>query len=58
MIQFTEFLVAGCDKKLICNEDNIRKEFEFLDDDNSGIIGTEEIIKFMNGMTDVSRVDP
>ena len=57
LIQFTEFLVAACDKNIICTDENIRKEFNFIDEDLSGIIGTDEIITFMDNMTDVNKKD-
>ena len=47
LIQFTEFLLAGCSKKNLLVEDNIIKEFNYLDMDKDGQIGLNDMRKFM-----------
>ena len=52
LIQFTEFLVAGCDKRLLLTEVNLQKEFQFLDADQDGYIGPADAEKFMYAFAD------
>ena len=49
LIQFTEFIVAGCDKRSLLTEANLQKEFQFLDVDQDSFIGPSDIEKFMYG---------
>ena len=56
LIQFTEFLVAGCDKHTLLSVENIRKEFLYLDHDKDGFINTHDIEKFMYGLADAGSV--
>ena len=53
LIQYQEFLVAGCDKRNLLSERNLEKEFEFIDVDKDGFIGPDDIEKFM-----IENVDP
>ena len=50
LIQFTEFVIAGCSKALLLSETNLQKEFKFLDLDKDGFIGPKDIETFMTGM--------
>lgn len=52
LIQFTEFIMAACDKKLLLSEENIRKEFQYLDRDQDGFINENDIEKLMFGFSD------
>lgn len=36
MIQFTEFVLAGCSKKNLLSSDNMINEFNFVDMDKDG----------------------
>ena len=57
LIQFTEFLVAGCDKRNLLTEANIKKEFEFLDYDKDKFIGPDDIEKFMYAHADKGNLE-
>ena len=59
LIQFTEFLVAACDKISLLTSDNIHKEFKCLDADQDGVINANDLEKFMYGLEgrDGSRGD-
>ena len=46
-IQFTGFILAGCTKKNLLSADNIVKEFNYLDMDHDGMIGFEDMRKFL-----------
>ena len=50
LIQFTEFLVAGCDKQLLLSSENIHKEFLYLDEDKDCFINAKDIEKFIYGL--------
>ena len=50
LIQFTEFLIAGSNKAVLFKEENCQKEFKFLDLDQDGFIGLEDIETFMTGI--------
>ena len=50
LIQFTEFLIAGSNKAVLLSDGNLQKEFKFLDLDQDGFIGPEDIETFMTGM--------
>ena len=57
LIQFTEFLVAGCDKQSLLTEANIRKEFEFLDLDKDKFITPSDIENFMYRFADKEHLE-
>ena len=59
LIQFTEFLVAACDKVTLLTQENIQKQFKQLDADQDGVINAHDIEKFMYGLEgkDGSRGD-
>ncbi len=42
-VQFTEFLIAGCNKKQLFVPHNLEKCFEFIDKNNDGIICEEDL---------------
>ena len=46
-IHFTGFILAGCTKKNLLSADNIVKEFNYLDMDHDGMIGFEDMRKFL-----------
>lgn len=46
-IQFTEFILAACSKKSLLSNENIIKEFRYLDMDKDNKLGLEDIRKFM-----------
>ena len=50
VIQYTEFLIAGSNKVVLFKEENLQKEFKFLDLDQDGFIGLEDIESFMTGI--------
>ena len=52
LIQFTEFILAGCSKKNLLVSENILKEFTYLDMDKDGVIGYEDVRKFMMSYCD------
>ena len=52
LIQFTEFLLAGCSKKNLLVQENIIKEFHYLDMDHDGQIGLEDMRKFLMSYAD------
>ena len=52
LIQFTEFILAGCSKKTLLSQENIIKEFSYLDMDKDGVIAYEDIRKFMMSFSD------
>ena len=52
LIQFTEFILAGCNKKDLLTPENIRKEYDYLDFDKDGLVGLEDIRKFMMSFSD------
>lgn len=47
LIQFTEFILAGCNKKNLLVQEHIIEEFKFLDMDKDGQIGIEDMRKFL-----------
>ena len=57
LIQFSEFLVAGCDKRNLLSTANVEKEFDFLDQDQDGYIGPEDMEKFMTNYVDPDTID-
>ena len=57
LIQFTEFLIAGCDKRSLLTEANLLKEFEFLDLDKDNFIGPGDIEKFMYGFASKENIE-
>ena len=46
-VQFTEFLIAACDKRAIFTHKNLRMCFEFIDNDGDGEITTADLKVFM-----------
>ena len=41
-IQFTEFMIAGCNKYDICRDENLRSIFSKLDADRDGLISIQD----------------
>ena len=52
LIQFTEFILAGCSKKELLTPENIFKEYNYLDFDKDGLVGLDDIRKFMMSFSD------
>jgi len=52
LIQFTEFVLAGSSKKNLLCQENIIKEFNYLDVDHDGMIGLEDMRKFLISYSD------
>ena len=46
-VQFTEFLIAACDKKLLFSVINLKLCFEFIDMDGDGNISIDDLSDFM-----------
>ena len=51
LIQFSEFILAACQKKHLLISENIIKEFTYLDVDKDGVIGRADIHKFLTTFT-------
>jgi calcium-dependent protein kinase len=47
-IEYEEFLRGTIDKKLILNENNLIKAFDFFDTDSNGLISSKEIIQIIS----------
>ena len=46
-IQFTEFLIACCNKRLLFSDQNLNECFMHIDKDQDGVIGTKDIRGFV-----------
>ena len=51
LIQYSEFLVAACNKQSLLEGSNINKEFKYLDHDKDGVLDVSDIERFMYGLT-------
>ena len=51
MIQFTEFVLAGCFKKNLLSSDNMINEFNFVDMDKDGKISVLDVQKFLQSFS-------
>lgn len=52
LIQFTEFVLASCSKKNLLSEAHIITEFTYLDMDKDGMIGIDDMRKFLLSYSD------
>ena len=55
LIQFTEFVLAGCSKKNLLSSDNMIKEFRYIDSDQDGEISVEDVRKFLQSYSESTK---
>ena len=46
-VQFTEFLIAACNKRSLFTEENVRRCFVHIDANNDGIISVSDMQEFL-----------
>jgi len=51
-IDFTEFIIAACDKEKLYAKEKLDRAFKMIDTDNSGYLTRDEISSIMNGVID------
>ena len=56
LIQFTEFVLAGCSKKNLLSSQNVEKEFQFVDMDQDGEISVHDVQKFLQSFSTENSV--